>query len=89
MTLTKDHIENQANAITLPGQAFIDGAYRDASDEGSFDTIDPATGANLCEVAHCTSADVDKAAAACRSFEAGYRQSGSLSRDNGTEAMEQ
>lgn len=72
MTLTKDHVESRASAITLPGQAFIDGAYCDASDGGTFDTINSATGEHLCAVAHCMAADVDKAvAAARRSFDDG------------------
>lgn len=66
MTLTKDHIESRASAIILPGQAFIDGTYCDASDGGTFDTINPATGERLGAVAHCTGADVDKAVAAAR-----------------------
>lgn len=72
MTLTKDQFESRASAITLPGRAFIDGAYCDASDGDTFDTINPATGERLGVVAHCTAADVDRAvAAARRSFDDG------------------
>ena len=53
MTLTKDHVESRAEVILLPGQAFIDGQFCDATDGSTFETINPATGDRLCAVAHC------------------------------------
>jgi succinate-semialdehyde dehydrogenase/glutarate-semialdehyde dehydrogenase len=55
-------------------QLFIDGKWVDAADGGTFDVIDPATGATLCSVADATPADgraaLDAAAAAQPAFAA-------------------
>jgi len=48
-----------AETITLPGNAFINGAFRPAASGKTFDTINPATGKVLATVAACDSADVD------------------------------
>ena len=45
---------------------FIDGRERDASDGGTFTTIDPATEQTLATVAKATTADIDRAVAAAR-----------------------
>ena len=53
---------------------WIDGAEREASDGGRFDTIEPATGDRLAEVAAAGDADVDAAVAAARAaFDEGWR----------------
>ncbi len=68
------HKEYQAIAAKLRpnGQAFIDGKFCNASDGQTFETINPATGQILANVAHCKLADVDKAVkAARRVFNAG------------------
>ena len=44
----------------------INNEWVDAADGGTFDTIDPATGAVLAKVAHATAADVDRAVKAAR-----------------------
>ncbi len=45
---------------------FIDGQWSDASDGGTFATLDPSTGEVLANVAHATAADVDRAVRAAR-----------------------
>lgn len=72
MTLTHAEFQVIADKIKPNGQAFIDGQFLDAADGDRFETINPATGRLLCEVAHCKSADVDRAVvAARRAFNAG------------------
>ncbi|MCV7420734.1 aldehyde dehydrogenase family protein [Mycobacterium yunnanensis] len=66
-----------AASIVLPDtvktQAYIDGAFVDASDGSTFANISPATNEVLNEVAACTAQDVDTAvAAARRAFDAGH-----------------
>ncbi|WP_454684916.1 aldehyde dehydrogenase [Ancylobacter moscoviensis] len=61
-----------AAGLRIRSQAFIDGRFRDAADGRTFETVNPATGAKIADVAACDAADVDLAvAAARRSFEAG------------------
>ena len=55
-----------ASRLKLPQLAFIDGAYCAASDGQTFASLNPATGKVIAHVAHCTPADVDRAAAAAR-----------------------
>lgn len=73
MTLhTLDYWQARANALTLRGQAYIDGAYVDAADGATFAATSPIDGRKLADVAACGAADVDRAvAAARRAFEAG------------------
>jgi 4-(gamma-glutamylamino)butanal dehydrogenase len=56
--------------MTLPGtvrtQAFIDGEFTDALDHATFDSLAPATGRVIAEVAACDEADVDRAVRAAR-----------------------
>src|SRR5947199_98322 len=55
-----------ADRLTLPSQAYIDGAWQAAASGRVFENGDPATGAVLGLVAHCDAADVDRAVAAAR-----------------------
>jgi gamma-glutamyl-gamma-aminobutyraldehyde dehydrogenase len=57
--LTASEYAAIAETITLPGNAFINGAFRPAASGKTFDTINPATGKVLAAVAACDSADVD------------------------------
>lgn len=67
-----DDWKSRAAALSLRGQAFINGTFVDAVSGRTFDSINPATGAVLASVAQCDAIDVDLAvAAARRSFEAG------------------
>ena len=70
MTLTQD--APPTTAIFTPGKLFIGGAWREASDGGRTDIINPATGEKLTDVAKATTADVDAAVAAARAaFDSG------------------
>ena len=66
MSLTKDQAHSRASALSIETRAFIDGAFTEASDGGTFDSVNPATGETICAVAHCSGADVDRAVAAAR-----------------------
>lgn len=53
-------------------QAFIDGEFTDAADGATLQSLDPATGQVIANVAACGGEDVDRAVAAARkSFDAG------------------
>ncbi len=72
--MTLSHAEYRAIAAKLKpnGQAFIDGKFCDAADCDKFETMNPATGDVIAGVAHCKSADVDRAVVAARRvFDAG------------------
>lgn len=57
---------------TIATQAYIDGAYVDAADGGTFDTLAPATGEVIAKVTACSEADVDRAVRSARAaFEGG------------------
>ena len=55
-----------AAGLTLPANAFIDGAFRPANSGKTFKTTNPATGAFLAEIAACDASDVDFAVAKAR-----------------------
>lgn len=57
--LTQDEYKSIAAGLTLPGGAFIDGAFRPAISGETFPTVNPATGDKLADVAACGAADVD------------------------------
>lgn len=68
----KQYWLDKQQAMSLISQAFINGEFTDASDGGTYDTINPATGELLVATAACTEADVDRAVCAARaSFESG------------------
>lgn len=66
MALSLEQARDMAGALRINARAFIDGAFTDATGRATFETINPATGQILCRVAHCGSADVDRAVAAAR-----------------------
>ncbi|SHM72416.1 aldehyde dehydrogenase (NAD+)/gamma-glutamyl-gamma-aminobutyraldehyde dehydrogenase [Roseovarius litoreus] len=66
MTLSYPEFQAIADKVKPNGQAFIDGKFCNSADGDRFETINPATGQILCDVAHCKSADVDRAVAAAR-----------------------
>lgn len=66
MTLDAAHYAAIAQKLTLPSQAFIDGAFCRAADGAVFENINPATGAIIGTVVHCGAADVDRAVKAAR-----------------------
>lgn len=57
--LTKDEYKSIAAGLDLPNAAFIDGGYRPAIGGATFETINPATGAKLTDIAACDAQDVD------------------------------
>lgn len=69
---SKEYWLSKQQQIELKTQAFIDGAFVNASNGDTYDTINPATGELLAKTAACTSEDVDAAVASARRvFEAG------------------
>lgn len=64
--LTLDEYQSIARNLTLPQNAFINGAFRPAKSSKTFETHNPATGVKLGDVAACDAADVDFAVARAR-----------------------
>lgn len=50
----------------IESRLFIDGEFAESSDGATFESLNPASGAVLSNVAHATSADVDRAVATAR-----------------------
>jgi acyl-CoA reductase-like NAD-dependent aldehyde dehydrogenase len=74
MSETRDatYYHGIARKLKIPSQAFIGGRFLDNGAAGTFESVNPATGAVLGSVAHCGPQDVDAAVkAARRSFDAG------------------
>jgi acyl-CoA reductase-like NAD-dependent aldehyde dehydrogenase len=72
MTITDTPTTASTTEAFPPGQLFIGGTWREASDGGRMDVIAPATGTKLTDVAKATTADVDAAVAAARAaFDSG------------------
>ncbi|AYV48184.1 aldehyde dehydrogenase [Caulobacter flavus] len=70
--LTRAEYAALAEALFLPHQAFIDGAWRPAASGATFETVDPASGRLLARISACTAAEVDLAVAAAKTaFEDG------------------
>lgn len=70
--LTTEEYRAIANGVALPHLAFIGGRFRPAISGATFDTVNPATGQLLAEVAACGAADVDLAVEKARdAFEDG------------------
>ncbi len=64
--LTRDEYAAIAAALDLPSQAFIDGTFRPALSGTTFETVNPATGDRLADIAACGEEDVDLAVAKAR-----------------------
>ena len=70
--LTHDEYKALAAEMVFPSGAFIDGSFRPAVSGQTFDTVNPATGAVLAQVAACGAQDVDFAVQKAReAFEDG------------------
>jgi len=70
--LTREEYKALAAKLALPTNAFIDGGYRPAQSGKTFQTINPATGETLAEIAACGAEDVDFAVLKAReAFEDG------------------
>ncbi|BBU57709.1 hypothetical protein KU6B_39740 [Mameliella alba] len=57
--LTREEYKAIAAGLTLPVQAFVDGSFRPAQSGKTLDSVNPATGAVLAQVAACGAEDVD------------------------------
>ncbi len=64
--LTRDEYRAIAAGLTPPTQAFIDGAFRPAQSGATFETVNPATGETIAQVASCGPEDVDFAVTKAR-----------------------
>ncbi|MDP6805917.1 MAG: aldehyde dehydrogenase [Rhodospirillales bacterium] len=70
--LTRDEYGAIARELSLPVNAFIHGRFTPAHGGGTFETVNPATGKVLAEVASCDAEDVDRAVVKAReAFERG------------------
>ena len=70
--LTREEYGAIAKGLTLPVNAFIDGSFRPAHSGATFETVNPATGTKLADVASCDAKDVDFAVEKARdAFEDG------------------
>lgn len=70
--LTRDEYQALAESIVLPSGAFIDGKFAPSHSGHSFETINPATGIRLNQIASCDDQDVDLAVRKARlAFEEG------------------
>ena len=59
--LTTEEYKAIAAGMTFPTQAFIDGGFRAAISGETFESVNPATGDLIANVAACGAADVDVA----------------------------
>ena len=57
--LTQDEYKSIAANLTLPAAAFIDGKFCPAASGKTFETVNPATGEKLADIAACGAEDVD------------------------------
>ncbi|MCT7378078.1 aldehyde dehydrogenase [Chelativorans salis] len=64
--LTREEYEAIAANLSLPVNAFIDGSFRPAKSGKTFETLNPATGVKLADVAACDAQDVDFAVSKAR-----------------------
>lgn len=64
--LTHEDWKRRAAALNLRHQAFIDGKFVDAASGRVFDSINPATGAVLAQVAEGDAVDIDRAVQSAR-----------------------
>ncbi|RYG90335.1 aldehyde dehydrogenase [Loktanella sp. IMCC34160] len=64
--LTLDEYKAIAAGLDLPNAAFIDGGFRPAISGRTFETVNPATGEKLADIAACGAEDVDFAVTKAR-----------------------
>ncbi len=70
--MNRSQWEEQAKALTIRTQAFINGAYVDAASGKTFSCISPIDGNCLGQVAECEAEDINRAVSAARhAFETG------------------
>ena len=66
LTLNRKRAHELVSTLNVPSKAFIDGEFREAVSGEVFETINPATGGVITQVAQCGVADIDRAVAAAR-----------------------
>lgn len=72
ITMSKTDLIRASEALSIKGQAFIDGRFADAASGETFDDVSPRNAQVIARVAACDSLDVDRAVAAARgAFEDG------------------
>ncbi len=64
--LTHEEYQAIAKDLNLPTTAFVDGGFRPAASGKTFETVNPATGETLAEIAACGAEDVDFAVGKAR-----------------------
>lgn len=64
--LTRDEYAAIARELTPPTSAFIDGGFRPANSGRTFESVNPATGEKLADIAACDAEDVDLAVSKAR-----------------------
>ena len=70
--LTTEEYTALATSLDLATSAYIDGGYRPAFSGATFETVNPATGVKIADVAACNAEDVDFAVTKAReAFEDG------------------
>ncbi|MEM7195099.1 MAG: aldehyde dehydrogenase [Pseudomonadota bacterium] len=70
--LTKEEYKALAASINIPVNAFVNGSFRPAADGATFESLNPATGEKLGDIAACGAKDIDYAVEKAReSFERG------------------
>ncbi len=70
--LTKDEYRAIAASLSFPTEAFVDGGFRPAISGKTYETVNPATGAHLANIASCDARDVNFAVRKARdAFEDG------------------
>ena len=57
--LTQDEYQSIAAGLDFPTGAFIDGSFRPAASGNTFETVNPATGQKLADIAACGTEDVE------------------------------
>ena len=57
--LTTEEYTALATSLDLATSAYIDGGYRPAISGATFETVNPATGVKIADVAACNAEDVD------------------------------
>ncbi|XP_077355584.1 mitochondrial 10-formyltetrahydrofolate dehydrogenase [Festucalex cinctus] len=66
--LVIDHVTKDVNNMTvkMPYQCFINGAFVDAENGKTYDTVNPTDGSAICKVSYSSVGDVDQAVAAAK-----------------------
>ena len=64
--LTRNEYKAIAANLSLTGCAFVDGGFRPAASGATFESVNPATGEKLADIADCDATDIDFAVAKAR-----------------------